>query len=288
MPAISNILEKGKSLPLIRKLVEPVPFVPVVRLNGVIGAAARFRSGLSLEAVAPLLEKAFSFKDASAVALIINSPGGAATQSGLMYKRIRDLAEEKEKKVYAFAEDVTASGGYMLALAADEIYVHEASMVGSIGVVSGGFGFPKAMEKIGVERRLYTAGESKAMLDPFSPEKEDDVERIKVLQAEIHEYFKSLVRERRGDKLKEARKKLFSGDIWVGKQAVRAGLVDEVGDIRTVLRRDFGDKVKLRVVEPPKRFFSRPGAFLGQAAMDLPDNALSAVEERALWSRFGL
>lgn len=288
MPNFSNLLDKGKSLPIVKKFTNPAPFIPVIRLNGVIGAASRMRSGLSFEGVAPLIEKAFSYKDAKAVALVINSPGGSPTQSGLIFKRIRDLATEKEKKVYAFTEDVAASGGYLLALAADEIYAHDASIIGSIGVISGGFGFPEAMKKIGVERRIYTAGESKSMLDPFSPEKEEDVERLKALQAEIHEYFKSLVRDRRGDKLKEARKKLFSGDVWVGKQAVRAGLVDGVGDLRGVLREAYGDEVKLRLIEAPKRLFFRSGGLLSQAVEALPESTLATLEQRSHWARFGL
>lgn len=277
-------MDRAKGLPVIKRFTNPPPLVPVLRLGGVIGPSGRLRPGLNLESIAPQIERAFSFKDAPAVALIINSPGGSPVQSGFIYKRIRDLAAEKEKKVFAFCEDVVASGGYMLALSADEIYVHEASIIGSIGVISAGFGFPEAIKKLGIERRVYTAGESKSMLDPFKPEKEEDVERLLSIQKEVHEYFKSLVRERRGDKLKTPRKQLFSGEFWAGEQAVRTGLVDGVADIRAKMRELYGDKVRLRVIEAPKRLFPRPSAVMQHAV----HAAVDTLEERAHWSRFGL
>ena len=272
---------------------EPRPVVAVLRLVGPIGAAGRFRPGLNLAGVAKQIEQAFAVKGVTAVALAINSPGGSPVQSALIMKRIRDLAAEKDIPVLAFTEDIAASGGYMLALAGDEIFAHEASIVGSIGVISGGFGFPDALKKLGVERRLYTAGENKARLDPFSPEKEEDVAWLRDLQEEIHEIFKKLVRERRGRRLRGVRAKLFSGDVWIGAEAQKVGLIDGVGDMRAVLRERFGDKVRLRVVAQRR---PRLASLFGMAR-DTDDDAaaigwgpqlLAAIEARLMWSRFGL
>jgi len=277
-----------------RKLFgEPTPKVAVVRLYGVIAAGGRFKQNLSMAAVAGQLEQAFSMRGLSAVALLINSPGGSPVQSALILKRIRDLASEKDVPVLAFAEDVAASGGYMLALGGDEIFGNESSIVGSIGVVSSGFGFKAAIEKLGVERRLYTSGESKAMLDAFQDEKEEDVERLKEIQGEIHEHFKSLVRDRRGKRLKGLRGKLFSGEVFTGQEAVKLGLIDDIGEVRTVLRDRFGEKVKMRLVSEKK---PRLSGLLGLASSDsqmgkiadMPHGLISAVEERLFWHKFGL
>lgn len=278
-----------------RKLFgEPAPKVAVVRLYGVIAAGGRFKQNLSLASVADQLEQAFSMRGLSAVALQINSPGGSPVQSALILKRIRDLAAEKDIPVLAFTEDVAASGGYMLALAGDEIFGNESSIVGSIGVVSSGFGFKKAIEKLGVERRLYTAGESKSMLDAFEDEKEEDVDRLKEIQREIHEHFKSLVRDRRGKRLKGLRGKIFSGEVFTGHEAIKMGLIDAIGDTRTILRERFGDKVKLRLVTEKK---PRLSGLLGLASSsknkmgdmaDIPHGMISAVEERLFWNKFGL
>ncbi|MEM9879337.1 MAG: S49 family peptidase [Pseudomonadota bacterium] len=275
-------------IPFLRKFGDAPPIVPVVRMSGVIAESGRFASALNLAGVAQDLQKAFSVSDAKAVAIIINSPGGSPVQSGLIFSRIRSLAAEKEKTVFVFAEDVAASGGYLIALAGDEIFVHDASVVGSIGVISAGFGFVDLIEKIGVERRVYTSGESKSMLDPFKPENGEDIDRLKSLQSDIHEYFKSLVRDRRGDKLKAPRKQLFSGEVWVGKKAVTAGLVDGVGDVRSVLRERYGDDVLLPIVNTRRRFklpfatqFQGPGS--GFAA-----DLLRELRAQHIWSRFGL
>jgi len=288
----------AKTLHKIRCAVfgDPPPLVAVVRLYGVIAPGKRFRAGLNLASVAPQLERAFSMPGLAAVALQINSPGGSPVQSALITKRIRDLAREKHVPVLVFAEDVAASGGYMLALAGDEIFANESSIVGSIGVVSSGFGFTEAIKKLGVERRLYTAGESKAMLDAFQEEKAEDVERLKAIQGDIHEHFKSLVRERRGKRLKGLRTHIFSGDVFTGTEAVKMGLIDGIGDIRGVLRERFSKKVRLRLVEERKPRF---GALLGLrrgfeesaeagGMADLPGGLLSAIEERLFWNRFGL
>jgi serine protease SohB len=270
------------------------PVVPVVRLSGVIGAATPLRPGLTLSAVARPLERAFKWKGAKAVALLINSPGGSAVQSHLVLRRIRQLAQEHDRHVIAFVEDVAASGGYMIACAADEIIADPASIVGSIGVVGASFGFHKAMEKIGVERRLYTSGEHKAMLDPFLPEKPSDVERLKAIQHEIHVHFIDVVKSRRGAKLNGPEDVLFSGEFWTGRRSLELGVVDGLGDLRAVLRERYGDKVETPLVMPPRGWFGRAVPGLGEQRLDellrpgLADDVISTLEARALWARYGL
>jgi signal peptide peptidase SppA len=267
------------------------PIVPVLRLSGAIGAVMPFRSGLAMSNVAAMLERAFSVPGAQAVALVINSPGGSAAQSHLIFKRIRSLSEEKKVPVFAFVEDAAASGGYMIACAADEIFADPASIVGSIGVVSAGFGFQELIARIGIERRVHTAGQSKAMLDPFRPENPEDVARLKGLQRRIHEIFVDLVRTRRGAKLNDSYEDLFSGAFWVGAEAVDLGLIDGLGDIRSIIRQRFGEKVRFRMIEPP-----RPpllGRLLGrrtvtEGSLIDPAEIVGALEERASWARLGL
>ena len=267
--------------------------VPVVRLSGVIGAVTPLRPGMSLASVAKLLEKAFATKNAKAVALVINSPGGSPVQSRQIYLRIRQLAEEKKLPVLVFVEDVAASGGYMIACAGDEIFVDPSSIVGSIGVVGGTFGFQELIRKIGVERRLYTAGERKATLDPFLPENPEDVARIKALQREIHVIFIGLVKGSRGTRLKGAEDVLFSGEYWAGESSIALGLSDAVGDLRSVLRARYGDKVRTPVISAPAGMLSgllgRKSAGAGsQLGLDgLPEQMISALETRAIWARFG-
>lgn len=276
----------GRFVPLLPHPDKPKT-VPVVRIAGTLGGGGRLRAGLNIGQIEPMLKRAFSVMGAPAVALEINSPGGTPVQAGLIYSRIRDLAVRKKRKVYAFAEDVAASGGYLIALAADEIFVHEASILGSIGVVSGGFGFDAAIAKLGVDRRLYTTGERKAMLDPFSPEKPEDVARLRDLQAEIQRYFTHLVEERRGEKLRGSRDALFNGDVWVGRQAVDIGLADGVGDMHNVLRAKFGDHVRLRRVSSARRLLW--SGVPGMAGQDnVAQAAITALEEHAAWRRFGL
>jgi signal peptide peptidase SppA len=267
--------------------------VPVVRLSGVIGMGTPLRPGLMLSTAARSLERAFSTRNARAVALIINSPGGSPTQSHLILRRIRQLAEEKKLPVLAFIEDVGASGGYMLACAADEIICDQYSIVGSIGVVGGSFGFPKLMEKLGIERRIYTSGERKVMLDPFEPEKPDDVKRIKAIQKEIHGHFIALVKESRGAKLKGPDKTLFSGEFWTAQTAIDLGLADAIGEMRSTLRARFGDKVRTPLISAERSLFGRklPGINLGRVlggGQGLGDELLSSLEARALWSQYGL
>jgi len=276
------------------------PEVAVLRLSGVIGGIGPLRSGMSLASLEPLIERAFALPRLKAVALVVNSPGGSPSQSALITKRVRDLAEEKEVPVLAFCEDVAASGGYWLACAGDEIFVQPTSIVGSIGVITSGFGFTELLEKLGVERRVYAAGEHKSTLDPFRPEDPEDVARLRALQVEIHSVFKDLVRDRRGHRLKAAEEELFSGEYWAGGKAVELGLADSIGDLRQVLRDRFGKRVRLRRIQGPKRLLRRLGLGRGRADGDLagwgglPEpqdwavGLLAAVEERYLWSRFGL
>jgi signal peptide peptidase SppA len=270
--------------------------VPVVRLSGVIGAVTPLRPGMSLAGVARMLERAFATKNAKAVALVINSPGGSPVQSRQIYLRIRQLATEKKLPVLVFAEDVAASGGYMIACAGDEIFCDPSSILGSIGVVGGSFGFQELIKKIGVERRLYTAGAHKAMLDPFLPENPDDVARVKALQREIHATFIALVKQSRGDRLKGGDDVLFSGEYWAGETAISLGLADAIGDLRSVLRARYGDKVKTPVIAPASGMLS---GLLGRRSAGattltsleglagLPDELISALETRAIWAKFG-
>jgi signal peptide peptidase SppA len=268
--------------------------IPIVRLAGMIGGGATggLRSTLSLASVEGVLRRAFAVGKAPAVALIVNSPGGSAVQSHLIYKRIRALAEEKHKRVIVAVEDVAASGGYMIAAAADEIIVDGSSIVGSIGVVSAGFGFPKLLERIGVERRVHTAGTSKAMLDPFRPEREEDVKRLLALQADVHADFIALVKRRRPALIDDP--DLFTGAFWSGSRAVELGLADRVGDLREVLRERYGDKLRVIPMAVGKSMLRRR---LGLSRAEAPaagmvsavvEGAIDAVEERLLWSRFGL
>jgi signal peptide peptidase SppA len=269
--------------------------VPVVRLAGVIGAVTPLRPGMTLGGIAKMLERAFATRNAKAVALVINSPGGSPVQSRQIYLRIRQLAAERKLPVLVFVEDVAASGGYMIACAGDEIFCDPSSILGSIGVVGGSFGFQELIKRIGVERRLYTAGEHKAMLDPFLPEDPADVARIKALQQEIHAIFIALVKQSRGARLKGSDEVLFSGEYWTGDTSVSLGLADAIGDLRSTLRARYGDKVQTPVIAPPAGLLSsllgrKSGA--GTAiALDglagLPDELISALETRAIWARFG-
>lgn len=274
--------------------------MPVVRLTGTIMATSGpLRPSLSLAGVAGILDKAFAMKEAPAVAISINSPGGSPVQSRLIFQRIRDLAAEKKKPVLVFVEDVAASGGYMIACAGDEIIADPSSIVGSIGVVSGGFGFVEALQKLGVERRVHTSGRNKAVLDPFRPEREEDVAHLLALQREIHQTFIDLVTSRRGDRLAD-HDDLFTGQFWSGLRGLELGLVDHLGDLRGVLRERFGEHVKPVVVQPARGFIGRrlagqsleggsaPGASLELAGAGAVERLAALAEERLAWSRFGL
>jgi signal peptide peptidase SppA len=263
--------------------------VPVVRLSGTIGVGAPLRAGLTLAALEAPLLRAFSIKAAPVVAILINSPGGAAVQSHQIFQRIRALAEEKGKKVIVAVEDVAASGGYMIALAGDEIIVDESSIVGSIGVVSAGFGFPKLLERIGVERRVHTAGEKKVILDPFQPERKEDVARLESLQADVHAKFIELVKSRRGAALADD-PDLFSGAFWSGTRAVALGLADRVGELHALLKERYGKDVRIKLIATERSMWRRRLGRLGaeDRALGILDRAISVFEERILWSRFGL
>jgi serine protease SohB len=309
----SSLSLAGRALGVLRPLVprrfrRDKPVVPVVRLTGIIGFSTPLRPGLSLAGISRTLDKAFAVKNAQAVALAINSPGGSPVQSHLIFRRIRELAAEHKRRVLAFVEDAGASGGYMIACAGDEIIADPHSIVGSIGVVGGSFGFDKLIAKIGVERRLYTSGEHKASLDPFLPEDPGDVERLKKLQRAIHDDFIALVKSRRGDKLSGPESDLFSGEYWTGRQALELGLIDAIGDLRGVLRERFGDKVVTPLVSAERGFFGRRvlgaggGDILGRDVLGrnfsasvaaslgggLAEDLISALEARAMWARFGL
>jgi signal peptide peptidase SppA len=271
------------------------PLVPVLRFTGAIGVVTPLKPGLSLSTSAAAIEKAFSMRGAKAVAIQINSPGGSAVQSMLIYRRIRALAEEKGLKVYVFAEDVAASGGYLLALAGDEIYADASSIVGSIGVITASFGVHELISKIGVERRVITAGANKDTLDPFLPEKPEDVERVKAIQLDVHAAFIDLVKERRGSKIAASGESLFTGEFWSGKKALELGLIDGLADLRTKMRGLYGEEVRFKLVTPSTSWFRRKRSILAESgALDfgfltggLAADVISAIEARALWSRFG-
>lgn len=268
------------------------PTVAVLRFEGVIMPRPR-REGVSLASHAGAIDKAFRLPGLVAVAIVVNSPGGAPVQSALLFRRLRQLADEKGVPVYAFAEDVAASGGYWLALAGDEIWGEETSLVGSIGVISAGFGLDRLIERLGVKRRLHTAGARKSLLDPFLPENPSDIERLSALQQDIHLSFKEHVRRRRAGKLDPADESVFEGDVLTGRMALARGLIDGIGEVRGVMRARFGERVRLRPVAPERRrwlawrrlpFFTGWARDPAAAAADLAE----WIEARLLWSRFGL
>ncbi|MCB1439505.1 MAG: S49 family peptidase [Nitratireductor sp.] len=289
------------------RLRKDVTVIPVVRLHGTISASnSPFSRNMNMATVASQLQRAFEMKQAPVVAISINSPGGSPVQSRLIYSRIRELAAEHGKKVLVFVEDVAASGGYMIALAGDEIIADETSIVGSIGVVAAGFGFVEAIGKLGVERRVYTAGKNKVTLDPFLPEKKSDVDHLKKLQLDIHDIFISMVKERRGAKLAED-DNLFSGQFWTGRPAKELGLVDGFGHMSSELKKRYGKKTKLVLMQAKRNLFGRPvpsvavaagapggiggglgGGVGGEIARELPAGLVEEANERAMWARYGL
>ncbi len=258
--------------------------IPVVRLHGVIAAEQR-QGRLNIANVAPLLQRAFAIKAAPVVAIIVNSPGGSPVQSRLIAKRIRDLAEEHHKPVLVFVEDAAASGGYFIAVAGDEIIVDPSSIVGSIGVIMAGFGFVGALEKLGIERRVHTAGNNKSTLDPFLPEKKSDIERIKQVETDIHNVFIDVVKKRRGERLKAADEALFTGEWWTGMRGVELGLADAVGDLHETLHTRYGPHLNLKVIEPKRSWFGIPRIGFGAG---LSGDIAATIEDRSLWARFGL
>jgi signal peptide peptidase SppA len=275
---------------LLARFRDPPPVVPVVRFDGVIGPR-QWRGAISLASHASALERAFATKRAAAVAIIINSPGGSPAQSSLLYRRIRQLADEKRIAVFAFAEDVAASGGYWLALAGDEVYADETSLLGSIGVVSSGFGFTRLIDRLGVERRLHTAGENKSLLDPFLPERERDVERLTVLQQDMHGAFKDHVKQRRIGKIDPTDETLFSGEVMTGRMALSKGLIDGIGDLRAVTRARFGERVRLLSIPSERRrrwFLPRRRRGIENERFGFVAELVDWLEARLLWARFGL
>lgn len=272
--------------------------VPVLRFSGAIGMAAPLRPGLSIATLAGPIEKAFSMSRAKSVAVVINSPGGSPVQSSLLFRRLRQLADEKGKKIYVFCEDVAASGGYYLAVAGDEIYADASSIVGSIGVISASFGLDRAIEKLGISRRVYTAGTNKGALDPFQPENAEDIERLKAIQRTVHDVFIGVVKDRRLGRIKGPDTEVFSGAFWSAPEALELGLIDGISDVRTKMREIHGPNVQLRVVAAERGLLSRmrklPSVLRGGLGSDahqglaFADDLVSAVEIRALWSRFGL
>ncbi|MBJ7577595.1 S49 family peptidase [Devosia sp. MC532] len=267
------------------KFLKRNPVVPVVRLHGTIAAESR-PGRLNIAGVEPLLQRAFTMKSAPAVAIIINSPGGSPVQSRLISKRIRELADQHKKPVLVFVEDIAASGGYFIAVAGDEIFVDPSSIVGSIGVIMSGFGFVEAINKLGIERRVHTAGRNKSTLDPFMPQKAEDVERIKSVELEIHQVFIDHVKAYRGAKLKADDDTLFTGEWWTGLRGVELGLVDGIGDIYATLRERFGPKVELKIIAPKKPMFAMPR--FGLSTGTLVEELSTSLNDRAHWSRFGL
>ncbi|WP_404405861.1 S49 family peptidase [Pelagibacterium halotolerans] len=260
------------------------PVIPVVRMQGVISSESR-PGRLNIAGVNPLLEKAFAFKKAPVVAIVVNSPGGSAVQSRLIAQRIRQLADQKHKKVLVFVEDAAASGGYFIATAGDEIIADPSSVVGSIGVIFASFGLVEAIGKLGVTRRLYTAGKNKSFLDPFQPEKEEDIARVKQLSTDVHEVFIDHVKERRSDKFKVDDDVLYTGEFWTAKRGLDMGLVDALGDVYSTLRERFGPHIKLKTIAPRRGWFALPRFGLGA---DAAAEAIARIEDRLIWSRLGL
>ena len=271
------------------KLFNRPPVVPLVRLQGVISSDLR-PGRINIASFAPVLKRAFSVKNASVVAIVVNSPGGSPVQSRLIAKRIRDLAEEHDKQVLVFVEDVAASGGYFIASAGDEIIADPSSIVGSVGVIMSGFGFEEAIKKLGISRRLYTAGKNKSTLDPFLPEKDEDVARIKASELAIHQVFIDYVKARRGDRFTAPDDELFTGEWWTAVRGLELGLVDALGDIHETLTTRFGKKVRIKSFGPKRPLLQMPrfgmSAIGGSAGFGA--DLISAIEDRSIWSRFGL
>ena len=255
-----------------------------IKLTGIIGNVGKFRQGIEYSGQEDIIKKAFSVKKAQAVAVTINSPGGSPVQSHLIYKFIREQAKKHKKKVIVFAEDVAASGGYLIACSGDEIYANSSSIIGSIGVIYSSFGFKDLIQKIGVQRRVYTAGKNKSTLDPFLEEKDEDIKRLKNIQLELHQDFIDVVEESRGAKLnKESGIELFSGEFWSGKKAVELGLIDGIGNAEQILREKFGEEVQIKKFEKTKGWLAKKLS----TSEDHADKLVSILEERSIWQRYG-
>ena len=284
--------EKKKSFfcRLINKFKSNNNIIAVVNLSGIIGKVGKFENCLDINKAEPLLIKAFDTKKLKAVAININSPGGSPVQSELIYQRIRELSEEKKIPVFTFAQDVAASGGYFLALAGDEIYAHDASIIGSIGVISAGFGFEKAIKKFGVSRRVYAQGKNKSILDPFLKEDKESIEILNNAQKDVHESFKLLVRNRRSGKLNQSEEELFNGAFWSGITAARLGLIDKVGSMRSIMKEKYGDKIKFTNIEVKKKGIMRElfSQKLDNFNSSLTDNIVNKIIQKSYFDKFGL
>jgi signal peptide peptidase SppA len=275
---------------LLRKIFrcKEKPIVACVNLSGVIGQSSKFSSGINFENVSPLLKKAFEMKKIKAVAIAVNSPGGSPVQSELIYNYIRELSEEKKIPVFTFAQDVAASGGYWLLLSGDEIYAHNSSIVGSIGVIFSGFGFVDLIKKIGINRRIYAEGKNKAILDPFLPEEEENIVILKDAQRDVFESFKNIVKSRRSNKLKESEEKLFTGAFWSGKKSAEFGLVDGIADLRSKMQEKFGKKTEIINITAKKSLLKSFFSEKSQPLSELSESTLNKISERIEFSKFGL
>ena len=257
--------------------------VSVLVFTGIISPNMGRRKGLNVQDFDKSIDQAFQNKNVKAVALLVNSPGGSPVQSDFLAKRIVQLSNEKNIPVISFVEDVAASGGYWLACAGNEIFASKASIIGSIGVISSGFGFNKAIEKLGIDRRVYTAGKNKSILDPFSPEKKDDIKKLKNVQNELHNYFIEYVKSRRGSKLLEESDDIFTGTFWSGEKALEIGLIDGIGEMKEILKKRFGEKVKIKEYAPKRKFFD-----FGNLISFAFDNIIDKVEEKLNFKKFGI
>ena len=267
------------------KIFKKKKIIPHIRLSGIIGSVGRFRQGINFASQQEIIDKAFSVKKALAIAISINSPGGSPVQSHLLYSYIKKLAKKNNKKVLVFTEDVAASGGYLIACAGDEIYANSSSIVGSIGVISASFGFQDAIKKIGVERRVYTAGKNKSTLDPFKEEKEEDIQRLKKIQLELHEDFIKVVKTSRGAKLVDIEKNnIFTGEFWSGSTSLKLGLIDGIGNADEILKEKFGDEVIIKKLEKAKSWLNKK---LSGASSNQIDDLLNIIEEKSIWQRYG-
>tara|TARA_B100001123_G_scaffold318389_1_gene356866 strand:+ start:91 stop:912 length:822 start_codon:yes stop_codon:yes gene_type:complete len=268
------------------KIFKKKKLIPHIRLSGIIGSVGRFKQGINFAGQQEIIDKAFSIKKSLAIAISINSPGGSPVQSHLIYSYIKKMAKKKNKKVLVFAEDVAASGGYLIACAGDEIYANSSSIIGSIGVISASFGFQDAIKKIGIERRVYTAGKNKSTLDPFKEEKVEDIERLKKIQLELHSDFINVVKTSRGSKLKDTEKNnTFTGEFWSGSTSLKLGLIDGIGNAEQILREKFGEDILIKKLEKQKGFLAKK---LSSSLDNQIDNITNVLEEKALWQKFGL
>ena len=258
--------------------------IPHIKLAGVIGNVGKFKQGIDFSGQEEIILKAFSVKKAPCVAITINSPGGSPVQSHLIFNFIRQQAKKNKKKVIVFAEDIAASGGYLIACAGDEIYANSSSIIGSIGVIYSSFGFTELIKKIGVERRVHTAGKNKSTLDPFLEEKKEDIERLKNIQLDLHKDFINVVEKSRGEKLKKSEVELFSGEFWSGTKAKELGLIDEIGDANQVLRERFGEDVIIKRYEKSKSWLSKKLS----SSNDHVDQVANILEEKSIWQKYGL